>query len=69
MKEAFKALTKGYILRPFISEDDFRSSKDGNNIGYNIHRFDIRFQKNFESGPSVKVEFKLDGVVPVGIYG
>ena len=69
IKEASKALTKDDILQPYISEDDFRSSNDGDTIGNNIHAFDIRYQKNFESGQSVEVEFKFDGVVPGGIYG
>ena len=69
VKEAFKALTKDNILQPYISEDDFRSDKNGNNIGYNIHVFDIRYQKNYQSGQSVKIEFKLDKVVPAGVYG
>ena len=69
IKEAFKALTKDDILQPYISEDDFRSSNEGDNIGYNIHCFDVRYQKNYESGQSVKVEFKFDGVIPAGIYG
>ena len=69
IKEAFKALTKDDILQPYISEDDFRSSNDGDNIGFNIHCFDVRYQKNFESGQSVKGEFKFDGVIPAGIYG
>ena len=68
VKEAFKALTKDDILQPYITEDDFRTSNDGDNIGYNIHAFDI-YQKNYKSGQSVKVEFKFDGVVPAGIYG
>ena len=71
-KEAFKALTKDDILQLFISEDDFRSFNVGdavNEIGYNIHVFDIRYQKNFENGQSVQVEFNFDGVVPAGIYG
>ena len=34
-----------------------------------IYIFYIRYQKSFESGQSVKVEFKIDGVVPAGIYG
>ena len=49
IKEAFKALTKDDILLPYISEDDFRSSNEANNIGYNIYAFDIRYQKNFEN--------------------
>ena len=69
IKEAFKALTKDNLLQQYISEHDFRSSNDGNNIGYNIYAFDIRYQKNFESSQPIKVEFKFDGVVPKGIYG
>ena len=57
IKEAFKALTKDDILQPYISEDDFRSSNEGNIIGYNIYAFDIRYQKNFENAQPVKVEF------------
>ena len=68
IKEAFKALTKDDILQSYISEDDFRSSNDGDNIAYNIHCFDIGYQKNFENGQSVKVKFKFDGVIPGGIY-
>ena len=49
IKEAFKALTKDDILKPYISEDDFRSSNEGNNIGYNIYAFDIRYQKILET--------------------
>ena len=69
IKDAFKALTKDNFLQQYISEHDFRSSNDGNNIGYNIYAFDIRYQKNFESSQPFKVEFKFDGVVPAGIYG
>ena len=69
IKEAFKALTKDDLLQPYISDDDFRSNNDGDNIGYNIYAFDIRYQKNFESSQPIKVEFKFDGVVPAGIYG
>ena len=68
IKEAFKALTKDNILQPYISEHDFRSSNEVNDVGYNIYAFDIRCQKNFESSQPIKVEFKFDGVVPVGIY-
>ena len=69
IKEAFGALTKDDILQPYITEDDFRSDNNGNNIGYNIHVFDIRYQKNYQSGQSVKNEFKLDKIVPAGVYG
>ena len=69
IKQAFKALTKDDILQPYISDHDFRSSNDGNDIGYNIYAFDIRYQKNFENGQPVKVEFKFSENVPAGIYG
>ena len=69
IKEAFKALTKDDILQPYLTDDDYRSSNDGDNIGYNIHVFDIRYQKKFETGQLVKIEFKFDKVIPAGLYG
>ena len=45
MKKAFRALTKDDILQTYISHNDFRSSDDVNNIGYNFYVFDIRYQK------------------------
>ena len=69
IEEAFTALTKDNLLQQYISEHDFRSPNDGNNIGYNIYAFDIRYQKDFESSQPINVEFKFDGVVPAGIYG
>ena len=69
IKEAFRALTKDDILKPYITEDDFISSNEGNNIGYNIYAFDIRYQKNFENAQPVKVEFRFSENIPGGIYG
>ena len=69
IKQAFKDLTKDDILEPYMSENDFRSNKTGNNIGYNLYVFDIRCHKNFESAQPIKVEFKFDGVILAGIYG
>ena len=69
IKEAFKALTKDNILQPYISDDDFRSSNNNNDIGYNLYVFDIRYQKKFDNAQPIKVELKFDGAVPVGIYG
>ena len=66
---SFKALTNDGILQPYTSEDDYRSSNEGNNIGYNIHVFDIRYQKNFENAQQVKKEFKFSENIPAGIYG
>ena len=69
IKEAFRALTKDDILQPYISEHDLRSSNNDNNVGYNIHVFDIRYQKNFESAQPIKVEFKFSEIITPGIYG
>ena len=69
IKEAFRALTKDDIIKPYITEDDFRSSNEGNNIGYNIYGFDIRYQKNFENAQPVKVEFKFSKNINAGING
>ena len=67
IKEAFRALTEDNILQSYISYNDFRSSKEGNDIGYNLYPvyvLDIRYQKNFTKSQSIKVEFKFDGVNP-----
>ena len=70
IKQAFKALTKGDILQPYISEEDFRSSNAGvNDVGYNLYVFDIRYQKNYTASQPIKVEFEFDGVVPNNING
>ena len=64
VKEAFRALTNDNILQLYISEDDFRSSSvgdDGNDNGYNIHSFDIWYQKYFETAQPIKIEFKYSG--------
>ena len=69
IKEAFKTLTKDDILQAYISENDFRLSTDGNNTGYNLYTFDMKYQKNFESAQPIKVEFKFSEDVPAAIYG
>ena len=69
IKEAFKALTKDDILQPYINENDFRSSNNNNDVGYNIYAFDIRYQKNFENAQPIKVEFKFSENIDAGIYG
>ena len=69
IKEAFRALTKDDTLQPYISDNDLCSSIDGDNIGYDLYVFDIRYQKNQESALPIKVEFKFNGVVPAGVYG
>ena len=69
IKEAFKALTKDNILQTYISDHDFKSSNDGNDIGYNIYAFDIRYQKKFENSQPIKIDFEFSEIIPAGIYG
>ena len=57
------------MLEPYISDNDFRSSNDGNDTGYILYVFDIRYQKKFGSAQPIKVEFKFSGNVDAGIYG
>ena len=49
IKETFRVLTKHNLLQLYISEGDFRSSNDGSIIGYILHAFDIRYQKNLKA--------------------
>ena len=69
IKEAFRALTKDDTLKSYISDNDLRSSNDGDNFGYKIYAFDIRYHKNFDTSQPIKVEFEFDGVIPAGIKG
>ena len=55
LKEAFRALTKDDVLRSHISDNEFRSSNDDDNIGYNLYVFDKRNQKNLEAAQPIKV--------------
>ena len=67
LNKAFRALTKDYILQPYRSDNDFRSSNDGNDIGYNLYGFDKRYHKNIEYAQTVNVEFAFSEKVPAGI--
>ena len=68
-KEAFRALRQDNVLDQYISEADFRSSNDGNDVCYNVNSFDIRYQKKFENAQPVNVVFEFLENVPVGLYG
>ena len=57
------------MLQPYISDNDFRSSNNNDDIGYNLYVFDISYQKSLENTQPIKVEFKFDGVLPDGICG
>ena len=55
--------------KSYISGNDFRSSTISNYIGYKSYVFDIRYQKILENSPAKKVEYKIQEVIPAGIYG
>ena len=65
--EASKALRKDDIFQPYISDNDFRSSIFGNDIGYKLCVFDIRYQKNLESAQPIKIEIKISENIPAEI--
>ena len=69
IKEASKALTKGDILQPYISEDLRTSNVRAADVGYNLYVFDIRYQKNYTACQPIKLEFKFDGLVPNNVNG
>ena len=68
-EKAFKVLTKNDILQPYISDNDFRSFSNDNDLGYNLYVLDIRYQKNLESAKPIEVKFKFSEIVPAGMYG
>ena len=69
IKEVFRALTKDDILEPYKSDNDFRSSNNGNDVGYNLYVFDLRYRRNLESAQTIKAEFEISEIIPAGIYG
>ena len=68
IKEDFRALTKDDILQPYISENDFSSSNNNTDTGYNLYVFDIRYQKNLESCQPIKVEFTFSENIASEIF-
>ena len=70
IKERFRALTENDLLKPYISDHDFRSSNTRvDEVGYSLYVFDIRYQPKITNSQSIEVEFKVDGVVPNVING
>ena len=66
-----RALTKDDILQLYISDDDFRSSNAGVEIGLIFYVSDIQYQQNFTASQPIKVEFKFDGfvlMIQMGIF-
>ena len=67
IKDAFKAGTRDDIHQPNVSDNDFRSSNDGDDFGYILYVFDMRYQKNLEASETINVEFKIPENNPAGI--
>ena len=55
-KEAFRTFTKDDKLQPYLSDKQFRSSNNGNEIGYKLYVFHVRYQTNIESAQPIEVE-------------
>ena len=69
IEEDFEALKIDDIFQPYISENDFRSPNNDNDISYKIYVFDVRYQRNLLSAQPFKVKFHFFENVPAGIYG
>ena len=70
IKETLGALTKDDILRPCISNDNFRTSNvRADDNGFDLYVFDKRYQKNFTNSQPFKVEIKIDRADPYDING
>ena len=72
-KECLRALTEDDILKPHISDQDFRSTNvnaagEATNFGYNLHVFNIRYQKTLEAAPPIRTEFKFFEDVPAVVF-
>ena len=51
-----------------MSDNHFRSSTNGDDIGDNFYVFDIRYQKNLESAQPKNVKIKFSANIPAGMY-
>ena len=65
IQETFKALTKDDLIKPYISDHDFRfSNVRADDVAYILYVFDIHYQKIFTKSQTNKVEIKFHGIVP-----
>ena len=64
--EVSRALTKDYILQPYMFDIDFRLFKNGDDIGYNLYVFDIRWKKNLKSAQPIEVNLKFQQTFLLG---
>ena len=69
VEKTVRAPTKNYILKPNISDQNFRSSNEGNDIGQNLCVFDIRYQEKFTAVQPIKIKITFHAVVPADKTG
>ena len=69
IEAAFRALTRDDLPKPYMSDHHFRSTKEGNDVGYNWYIFHIKYRKNLESAQPIKVEFNILENIPVRKIG
>ena len=69
-EEVFRVLTKDDILKPYISNDNSRSSNiKADDNGFKLNVFAIQYQKILTTAQPYKVEFKFDGFKPNDLNG
>ena len=70
MEDAFRALTKDDIVKPYKLDHIFKSSNiRADDIGYKLKVFDIRYQECFTASKPIEVECNFVGVVPKDVIG
>ena len=70
IKEASRALTTDDVLKPYVSDVDFKSSNvRADDAGYKLYVLGIRYQQNLTPSQPNKVEYEFDGVVLNDING
>ena len=70
VEEVSRALTKDDILQPYVFDHVFRASNvRDDDVGCNLYVCDTRYQQTFTASQPIKVEIKIDGVVPNDVNG
>ena len=70
IKQIFGCLTKDDILQPYISDQKYRSSNDGDDVGYDLFVFSMQYQKkNLAADQKITVEFNYSEDVLASVNG
>ena len=62
-------LTKDNTIQFYLPEQGLGKSNRGDNVGFNLYVFSIRYRKIFMTAQTIKVEFKVSACVPAGAFG